>query len=168
VYRSVRDRTLVSFLKEIADRLSVPILLIHHQRKLDADDIMDTLLGSQGVTGAADTLLVLAPDGTGHGPSYAVLHVTGRDVEAETFALSFDIDTLSWTLAGELREIELTNQQKKILTPFKETTGSLSPKQIVDATGLALPYVKKTLRKLIDRGHLRKLDRGEYVLNDKK
>lgn len=37
----------------------VAIVLVHHVRKMDADDPLDTVSGTTGLTGAADTVLVL-------------------------------------------------------------------------------------------------------------
>jgi len=153
-------------MKELADTARVSILLIHHLRKMEAEDIMDTFSGSLGLTGAADSLLVLATEPMGQGPSYAVLHVTGRDVEANAFPLNFDNNTLSWLLAGEIREMKLTNQQRLIVQACEKETGPLSPTQIANTSGLALQYVKNTLPKLIENGNLKKSDRGEYEYND--
>ena len=62
----------------VSDRHAVAVLLVHHLRKMTSDDIMDTINGTFGLSGAADSLMALArkTDQTD-----AVLHVTGRDVE---------------------------------------------------------------------------------------
>ena len=150
------DYKQVSLIKKVADTSGIPILLIHHLRKMEAEDVWDTFSGSLGLTGAADSLLVLATEPMGQGPSYAVLHVTGRDVEADAYPLNFDNNTLSWTLAGEIREMKLTNKQRMIVDACKAITGTLSPTQIAEASGLTLQYVKNTLPKLVERGNLKR------------
>ena len=35
------------------------IVLLHHNRKMDADDPFDTVSGTLGLTGAADTILIM-------------------------------------------------------------------------------------------------------------
>ncbi len=46
-------------LKHIADRYRVSILAVHHLRKMSADDVLDEITGSIGVTGAVDGALIL-------------------------------------------------------------------------------------------------------------
>jgi len=155
----------ISSMKQLADAAKVSILLVHHLRKMEAEDIMDTFSGSLGLTGAADNLLVLATESVGHGPSFAALHVTGRDVEANSYKLTFDDKTLSWTLKDEAYDLKLSNQQRKIVEACKEATGPLTPTEIAKISGLELQYVKNTLPKLVEKGDLKKPDRGEYEFN---
>ena len=56
--------------------LGIAIVVIHHTRKMAADDLMETVSGSYGLTGAVDTVIVMANKG-----GSAVLDVRGRDVE---------------------------------------------------------------------------------------
>jgi hypothetical protein len=63
-------------LRRLAHERGVPIILVHHTRKMDADDIFDTVSGSHGLTGAADTILVLQRQGSG-----VTLHAVGRDID---------------------------------------------------------------------------------------
>lgn len=76
-----------SRLKEIADQFTCPVVLVHHQRKLDAEDPLDTVSGTLGLVGAADGILVMTRQ---RGRADAVLHVTGRDVEEQELALGWD------------------------------------------------------------------------------
>ena len=46
-------------IKKIADSHNIGILLIHHNRKAESEDIFDLVLGTTGITGAADTVIVL-------------------------------------------------------------------------------------------------------------
>jgi hypothetical protein len=52
-----------------------------------AEDFLDTISGSQGLAGAADTVAVLRRS---RGSAGAVLKITGRDVEEAELALNFD------------------------------------------------------------------------------
>ena len=55
----------------------VAIVGIHHQRKGAAEDVLDTVLGSQSVTGVADTILVLKKSrGQGTGRRRTLRHRT--------------------------------------------------------------------------------------------
>lgn len=86
-----------SNLKALADRHRVAIVLVHHTRKMGADDAFDTISGSTGLTGAADTSLVLK---RARNATTATLHVTGRDVSESEYALTFDPTTGRWRLDG--------------------------------------------------------------------
>ena len=87
-------------LARLAEQYGVAILLIHHTRKLEADDPLDTISGSLGLSGGMDSVLVLKRS---RGTAEAELFVTGRDIKEEkTHGLTFDTPTCSWirTLTG--------------------------------------------------------------------
>jgi Bifunctional DNA primase/polymerase, N-terminal/AAA domain/Primase C terminal 1 (PriCT-1) len=72
------DYAVITPLKRLAETYHVSILLVHHLRKNAADDLMDTISGSTGLTGATDCNMVLERE---RGEKTALLHITGRDVE---------------------------------------------------------------------------------------
>lgn len=76
----------VHAVKEVADALGVAVVLVHHQRKMDDPDPFNTVSGTNGITGAADTTMVLERK---RGSSAATLRVTGRDVLERELALEF-------------------------------------------------------------------------------
>ena len=49
----------ISILKNIADKLKIAIVLIHHLRKQKDDDPMNMVSGTTGITGGADSSFVL-------------------------------------------------------------------------------------------------------------
>ncbi len=65
-------------LKRLADEHDVALLLVHHTRKQAAEDFLSTVSGTNGIAGAADTLLLLS---RGRTSADATLQITGRDVE---------------------------------------------------------------------------------------
>lgn len=151
----------VSGIKDLADEHGISIVLVHHVRKLEADDIMDTLSGSFGLTGAADGIIVLDRM---TGLSDAFLYITGRDVEEEKYALNFQSDTLSWQYMGKACDVRSTDQQQLIVDVFKGAkTDEFSPKQIAEATGLKVSYVKNTFPKLKEAGIIKKAGYGKYI-----
>lgn len=82
------DYAQMASLKKLAD--SVPggsVIAIHHNRKAAAEDFVESISGTQGIAGAADTILVLARSrGTGE----ATLHATSRETTEGTYAVTFD------------------------------------------------------------------------------
>ena len=55
------DGTLGSMLQALGHKHHLAVVAVHHTRKAKASDIMDTVLGSTGLTGAADSIAVLMP-----------------------------------------------------------------------------------------------------------
>jgi hypothetical protein len=152
------DYETVSQIKELADRAGVCILLIHHLRKAEADDIFDTLSGSLGLTGGTDGNLVLQST-----RGNVTLHITGRDVEATEMALELDGRMLSWRLLGERAEVKATSDQQRIYDAIKNAVEPLSPKELASITGISIGCVKNMLAKFLDSGDIQKTTRGRYA-----
>lgn len=89
----------ISFIKNIADRLHIAILLIHHLRKQKDDDPMNMVSGTTGITGAADSSFVL--DKSKRSSERATLHCTGRDIEYRELELLFNSETKVWELVSD-------------------------------------------------------------------
>ena len=96
-YRELAD------LKRFADQRSITILLIHHTRKMGDSDVMNTVSGTNAITGAADFTWVLTKpsrdsrDGT--------LSITGRDMEQRKIHLEFKYHR--WNLVKDVPAEEL-------------------------------------------------------------
>jgi len=145
-------------IKEVADRHNIGILLIHHTRKEVSEDVFDTVLGTTGITGAADTIIILDKNkGTVN------LHVRGRDVEEAKFSLKFDNITLSWILYDEMRHC-LTPERKEIVDLLKPKEGSMKLKDIATALNKEKSNVNHMLNSLIIDGVLEKTKYGEYAI----
>jgi hypothetical protein len=154
------DYQSISEIKTLADKYSISILIIHHLRKSDAEDVMDTFSGTLGLTGAADGLLALVRR---TGEADAELHVTGRDIEANAYALKFMPRALRWELMGGANEVKNTKMQQELFNALKEAATPLSPKELSELTGFSAGYVKKTLAKFIKNEEgIKKIGRGKY------
>lgn len=53
------DHDALAGLQKLAGELGIGAIVSHHDRKMDADDVFDTVSGTLGLTGAVDTILVL-------------------------------------------------------------------------------------------------------------
>jgi RecA-family ATPase len=156
------DYDTVAKIKGIADRQSVCILLIHHLRKMDADDIFDTLSGSLGLTAAADGLLVLES-----AKGMNTLHITGRDIETSELAMELDPQTLNWKILGERAEVMRTRDQQRVYDALKAATESLELKEIVELSECKRENVRKILKKFMDDGSVQKTERGRYAIRER-
>ena len=91
------DYKVGSTLKALAD--AVPgstLLVVHHTRKAEAADFVDTVSGTQGIAGSVDFVLVLTRK---RHENNAILSVTGRDIIEAEYALHAD-DGVLWRLDG--------------------------------------------------------------------
>jgi RecA-family ATPase len=85
------DYEALTGLCELAHELNLAVVVLHHTRKMAADDLMETVSGTFGQTGAADTVIVLASKSGG-----AVMDIRGRDVESDELAIQFSKEACRW------------------------------------------------------------------------
>src|SRR5262249_15992490 len=70
------DYAAISGLQKLASKYSVGIIIVHHDRKAEADDVFDTVSGSLGLPAAADTILIMKRQS-----GAVTLYVRGRDID---------------------------------------------------------------------------------------
>lgn len=92
-----------SALKAVADKHSLAMMVVHHTRKMADEDIMNTVSGSSGITGSADSIWVLKRASRGVGD--ATLTITGRDIEFRELKLA--LRDCRWNLIERTSEEEL-------------------------------------------------------------
>ncbi|WP_250283136.1 AAA family ATPase [Frankia sp. CiP1_Cm_nod2] len=167
-----RDYRIGSALKGITDgHPGLALAVLHHDRKAMSDDFVDSVSGTHGLAGAADTIVVL---GRKRQSSEGVLKVTGRDIEENEYALITDAGT--WTLDGQTlteaaervqqraEQQDLSDQTNQILEfvrkhPDSAATGlGVQTSEIVTAFGEVRVY----LTRLVKSGKLAKASRGRY------
>jgi AAA domain len=141
-------------LKYLADMYRVSILVVHHLRKMGADDVLDEITGSIGVTGAVDGALILKRE---RGQGEATLFVTGRDIEQEQqLALTFDSITAMWTLVGNAEEYKRTKERQEVIDLLIEhLSEGMSPRQVAKTLDKNYHTTRSLLRKMEDAGEVR-------------
>jgi hypothetical protein len=160
------DYEAIGGLQRLGIELAVPIIVIHHTRKAEADDLIDKVSGTAGLTGAVDTIIVIERQSQG-----AVFDVRGRDVEANTFAVDFSKDTCRWTILGSAEAVQRSSERARILEIFAEATGPLSPKTVTDLVNcdshpkhLSHDAVRQLLVRMAKNRALTRLETGKYTL----
>lgn len=146
-------------LQVLSGELGIAIVVVHHVRKAEADDPFDTVSGSTGLTGAADTTLVLTKR-TGDGG--CVLYGRGRDLAEFELAVEFNTDTCRWGSLGEPGAAFASETKRGILDAIR--AGMRNPLKISEASGIDYELAKKTLQRMADGGELKKDGRGSYAL----
>ena len=144
-------------LHRLAVEKGFAVLVVHHTRKAEADDPLDTISGTLGLVGCADTALVLARASGG-----TTLYVRGRDLEEREDAIVFDREGCSWTIQGEVAEVRQSDTRKAIFAVLAKSPEPLGPKDIADDTGLNDENVRQTLRRMTGDGEIFLVSRGKY------
>jgi 5S rRNA maturation endonuclease (ribonuclease M5) len=150
------DYAALSGLQRLALDRCACILLIHHRRKSGGDDILDSVSGSVGITGAADAILILE---RGRGDADAVLHITGRDVLESRLALQFAGG--QWSLLGDVEEYAVADTRRKILEVLQ--SGPMLPKEISKVTGINSQAIRTTLYRMVSDQQITRGGDGRYT-----
>lgn len=124
------DSAELAKLKGFADKYNLCLMLIHHNRKArSADDPFQNILGSQGIFGAADEVLMFTKEN--RADVKTTLHVVSREMDDFSLILELDRESLFWKCAKDEEEIN----------PIVETIKTLldeSPEQRWDGTSTQL------------------------------
>jgi len=86
-------------LKQLADKLRITILLVHHLRKQDDRDPINRLSGTTGISGAADAIFIL--EKKERTQSAALMKCTGRDIEDRVLELQFSKEDYVWEMVSD-------------------------------------------------------------------
>ena len=152
------DTDALAPLQKLALEFGVAIVVIHHTRKADAEDVFDTFSGSLGLSGVADALVVLTRKREGDR-----LHVTGRDIEQQVLGVKFDEETGLWTLnPGDHRRFSrLSPERARVLEVLQGSPKT--PIEVARALGQRdSGAIRRLLGKLRDAGQVVRLGDGRY------
>jgi hypothetical protein len=168
----IADYQLGSRIKATVDAIpGAALVAVHHTRKMGAEDWLDTVSGTQGISGSADYILVLrrkrkSDEGT--------IAVTGRDVAENEYAVKTDNGI--WTLDGmDILDAAATvtnraeRQQTRLgdrsldAVKFVNSRETTSPKDLAEHLGIDNRVAGNLLGKLRDGGYIDQPSRGIYT-----
>jgi len=158
------DYEAMTSLHTLANDRGLAVLVVHHATKHEADDALDEVSGTLGLTGACDTVLVLKRD-----PSAGfVMHGRGRDVSDIEQAFSFDQTNGRWIAVGEASAVRRSDERNQILEILSQADDKgMSAKFISEETGVNANNIYQLLRSMALDGEVIKLKRGLYARTDK-
>jgi hypothetical protein len=158
-----------SFQKITQQRPGMALIGLHHDRKASSDDFVESISGTNGIAGAADTLMVIdrprnEPEGW--------LQITGRDVEEETYGLR--LTKGNWDLMGDdLRQAAKAARTVKATTGLGERSAEIiefvsdHPDGVraddIVPLGFTPGEARVYLSRLYERGRLARPKRGLYA-----
>jgi hypothetical protein len=134
----------------------IAVVGLHHTKKGGADDPLEALSGSNGLSACADTTLVLDRDSNG-----ITLYVRGRDVDEKEAAMKFT-DGL-WSITGDAADVRTSDERGHILGTLAGATEPMSPSEIADVTGMRNANIRRLLFKMAKAGEVQKTGRGHYI-----
>jgi hypothetical protein len=121
-----QDYDALAPLQTLAQERGVAIVVVHHTRKQGAEDPLDLISGSTGLTGSADAALVLR---RARGSADATLTVVGRDLDDADVALRSD-EHVGWVLLGDAADYQRSAARAAILAVLHEAGEPLTAKAI--------------------------------------
>jgi len=155
------DRVM-SAIKHFADEYQIAVILIHHTKKCNtSNDIFHSPLGSVGIIGAADTIIILNRK---RGTDAGTLHLTGRDVQEMEKAIKFDSNICRWGVIGNAFEVQVSESRQEIINLI-EDVGPMNPRAIADALGKNRETIRNLCWKMANDGKIIKVGRGLYSIN---
>jgi hypothetical protein len=151
------------------------LVVVHHDRKADAVDFVETVSGSNGLAGSADTLLIVRRE---RAKPEGLLQVTGRDVIECVYAVSFVSGV--WSLQGESLDEAAANAAAvaaglgrghlaQQIVEYITEHGSATLAQLKEAEAIEASYeaIKQAVYRMHDAWKLDRIERGVYVLAPK-
>jgi hypothetical protein len=153
-YKQVRS------IKNLADSRGIAIVIIHHTVKRKSEDWVGDYYGSFAMPGAADALLCIDK---ARGAETAVLRATGRDVADQTIGIMRAQNGYRWVrFNGSPEENAVTPEQSEVLTLLRQTGRPMRLSELVKATGKQAPNLNNILKRLTEKGLVRKASHGLY------
>ena len=156
-YSYASDYQIIARLKQFADNNGICLILVHHTRKQSAEDVFETISGTNGLLGAADGAFVLSKEK--RTSNTATLDVSGRDQQDQRIHLVRNDKTLSWDF--EKAETELWKEPpepileeiaKHINEDNRQWVGT--PTELVKLLGVDIKANALTMKLNVNAGRL--------------
>jgi hypothetical protein len=153
------DYAAVTGLQKIAGERRIAVIINHHVRKMEADDPFDTVSGTLGLTGAADSIIVLKRHA-----GAVTMHAHGRDIEEVEAAIQFNRSNCRWTILGMASEVLVSKERIAILEALASAGDEgLAVSEIMAATeNTSRNAMDVMLFKMKKAGEIVRLQRGVY------
>jgi predicted MarR family transcription regulator len=157
------DYRAIEGLQRIAGQYQVGIVLTHHLRKASSeDDAFDDVSGTLGLTGAADTIVIMKRHS-----GMVKVYVRGRDIEEGEFAAEFNRESCRWRFVGAADEVFRSQERQAILAVLKDTMRPMSVPEIMAATDRSDRHaIYNLLYKMEKAGDVKHAGRGQWAHPD--
>jgi len=155
------DYNALSAMQQMTGEHGLSNITLHHLRKMiDEHDAFANISGTYGLSGAADSTLVLIKEGLGK-----TLHGRGRDLEE--FSVAVKLENFRWTVLGPASEVHVTEQRKKIIDAIRSKGGEMTIEEIAKTIDKDEGAVRVQLFRMVSTGILKRVKTGVFDLPDK-
>jgi RecA-family ATPase len=145
-------------LHAVAAEFQLSVLVLHHQRKAGAEDLMDTVSGTLGIGGAVDTMLVLGREDDDN-----FLYGRGRDLEEFTIAVKLD-DHCRWQNLGTKVEKQASEEREQVVEAMRKHDRPMKLDEIAKAIGRPKDSIKMLISRMRSAGEIVRVSDGVYRL----
>ena len=149
------DVALMARLQDLFRDRTTALVIVHHARKEATDDFLASVSGTYGITGSADTIVVIRRKRL---EAFGTLLVTGRDVADAEIPVRFD--GLTWREAPGV--LSAASVQRAEVFRVIEADGPIWPKAIADRLELERTSVQHIVERLVKSGAVARTTAG-YV-----
>ena len=154
------DYDLLAMLQTFALKNKIAVLMVHHTKKGSEEYVFDEISGTTGITGAADTMLLLKKV-----KKQNKLYVTGRDIEETEYNVYFDRDSCTWNVTEEAQDaINITVERGEILDLLTAEQRPMKTGEIAQALGKEQSNVSHLIKGLKEDGFLVNPKYGYYQI----
>jgi hypothetical protein len=156
------DYRAVGELQALAAKYQVAIIVVHHVRKAPGEgDPFERISGTNGISGAADTAIVMVRDGRG-----TTIYARGRDIEEVENAVEFNKGDCVWVVLGAAADIRKSDERRELLASLKEAGEPKKPSEVAAALGRKVSTITNLLAKMASSGEVVKAGYGKYAHPD--
>ena len=166
-----KDYAEIGYYKDVTDQHpGSSLVIVHHTNKGAHGDFVSSVSGTQGITGAADSILTIE---RGRTEDDATLNVTSRDAAEGSYAVSLDNGV--WTLDGKgLLDAAKNAQTRKATTGLGDAMTEvielvsnhpegIKPKDVATLLHWEDHKARTYLRRAYESGRIQRLERGLYT-----
>jgi hypothetical protein len=142
------DYRAIEGLQKLSGQYGVGVVLNHHLRKMSSEeDALDDVSGTLGLTGAADTIIVMKRHS-----GMMKIFVRGRDIEEAELAAEFNRNTCRWRLVGGADEVFRSQERQAVIAALKDAGADKNGKPVAMSLDDLLAVTERS-----DRGALKSL-----------
>ncbi|MFC5791916.1 hypothetical protein EDM22_13800 [Agromyces tardus] len=166
-----RDYRVGGALKGIVDgNPGAALIVVHHTRKAQGDDFLDSVSGTQGLAGSADSILVLR---RGRAESAGSLSVTSRDAAEGQYQVELvdgkwrldgnDLKSAAAALAETRTTSGLGERSAEVVSYVNENPAGVRAADVAEALRLTSKDAGTYLLRAFESGRINRPTRGLYT-----
>ncbi|PIR24838.1 MAG: hypothetical protein COX62_05815 [Deltaproteobacteria bacterium CG_4_10_14_0_2_um_filter_43_8] len=139
----------------IARGFNSHVMLLHHSKKGD-DKSIDSILGSTGIAGSVDTIILM--NRSDKYRTIKTIQRVGEDLPESV--IEFDPETRLSKISGSKEEAEIKRFSETITQFLEDQNMPVKQQEIIEAVEGRSQFVRKTLKHMIEDGKVVKEGRG--------